>query len=452
MLSVTFRYPRLPLATVSLVGVSACLLLTACGEGPTAMPAPVGDEQPPNSVGKMSAPSAYKNSLTNKLNNYRAQTYGTRMDVAHSDVLYTAAFRHAKNINSVNSAGVSTRPLPGADPGIEQQTITPDSSLTDLEEDSAPGTTDQFPVMFTSVNRYNRVRAVVGGDSLIFTGGVGRVVFENYDFNGNITAIDGLNSEFRGFSLEQRLNASQAVTGDNDFRYDPVDTLWYSRRGRHALIQPTMKKWAYASVLDDSIGTPPYPILSGRFLGSTLAVADRPLTQQLGVWPNNGNTDVTPYGLDTDLSEILQEDGGDSAYGGPPIHITLPAAEPFLKITLSFTDLDGYPNSWPKRWRKLAIYSNQDPDYMRTSVLTVSIPGVSTAPGYIAGEDVGEVKLETTEDEATNLRDGELYIQTLGPLVPNHRYQVNYSIRTAQGRTLAQTIVFTTNLNSSFSP
>jgi hypothetical protein len=449
-------------AVTSAAAVALICFLSGCGEGPIAQPTDGGSEQPPQSVGRKSAPGFYSNDLTSKLNNLRQQTYSTQVNVPHSDVLYTAAYRHAKNLNTTNMAGVSTRPLPGQSGGIPTTTITAASDLDVLLSETPPAGTDQYPLFFTSVDPYNRVRAVVGGDDLLFSGGTGRGVFELYDFNGNVPQPSGQNSDFRGYNLDLRLNAIQAISNDNNFRYDPVDSMWYSRRGRHALTQPTLRAWSYASVQDDDVGNSIVaPILSGRFLGVGLGVCDRPLTQQLGYWPNPGNTDVTPYGTDTDLQTDLTEPGGDSPFHGVPIHITMPAAEPFLRISLSFSNvtpastanpLGGYPTNWPKRWRKLAIFSNQDVNYMRNSVLTLNLPDVTSAPGYAPAELIGIVKLVTTGSEVTDLRDGELMFQTLGPLPPLSTFRVDANIRSAQGRALNLSWTFTTNANSSFAP
>ena len=449
--------PRLSRFLVpSLMGIAAALISGCASSGdPQVAPTSPTTEQPASSVLKMSSPGMYAGSLTNKLNAYRQQTYSTQMNVAHNDVLYTAAFRHAKNLATANSAGVTTRPQVSTTTGpipstLEVQTITSASTLNSLTQETAPATGSQYPLHFTSTNRYNRVRAVVGGDSLLFSNASqGAALFESFAFNGNITANSGLNSEFRGFNQDLYFNAVQANASDNDFRYDVVDALWYTRRGRHGMIQPTMRGWAYASHNDNSAGMPyPYPILSGRFLGTYLAISDRPLTQQYGFWPNNGNRDVTPYGLDTDLQTVLTEVGGESPYCGPPMHVTLPVAEPFTAISLSFANITsgGYPPgpngaAWPDRWKKLAIFFNQDPARFNLSVTLPDVTGLVKFNAQLNAQQ---------DDDALRLRDGEFYFQTLGPLAPNADYRITFTIQQAQGVIKTQTIDFKTNNNSAF--
>ncbi len=447
--------PRLTRYLVpSFIGMVALIAGGCSGNGELlTAPAAAGSEQPPSSVEKIGGPSSYK-ALTTKLNNYRSQTYGVGQPytATFNDTLYTAAYRHSKNVESTNSADASRRV--GVVSGVEVLTITSASTLTTLSSEigavNTLATQAEYPLLFTSVDKYNRVRAVQGGDNLLFNQSAnGSVLFENFVFNGNTTTLAGKNSEFRGFNLDLFYNAS-AIVGDNDFAFDIVDNLWYTRRGRHALIQPTMRQWAYGSHADTGLGMPyPYPILNGRFLGTALSIADRPLTQMQGVWPNDGNIDVTPYGLDTDLQNVLPAVAQDSAYAGPPIHFTLPVAEPFVSITLNFaldTSTASFPAGWPNRWKKVAIFTNQDPTIMKASVLQITLPDVVVLPG----EFIGEVKLNSQSDPAIGLRDGELYFQTLGPLVPNAKYLLSFTAKTNGQSTYTYNGSFTTNKNSSF--
>lgn len=446
--------PRLTRYLVpSFIGLVALISGGCSGNGEIlTAPAGAGSEQPPSSVEKIGGPGSYS-ALTTKLNRYRNDTYGVGRPytVTFNDTLYTAAYRHSKNVETTNSSAASRHPGNVAS-GVEVQTITSTSTLTTLSAEVAPQVTPagEYPLLFTSNDKYNRVRAVQGGDNLLFNQSPnGSVLFENFVFNGNTTTLAGKNSEFRGFNLDLFYNAS-GIVGDNDFAFDIVDNLWYSRRGRHALIQPTMRQWAYASHADSDLGRPyPYPILNGRFLGTALSVADRPLTQMQGVWPNDGNTDVTPYGLDTDLQNELPDVGQDSPYAGPPIHLTTSVAEPFVSITLSFS-LDPtpgnaqFPTGWPNRWKKVAIFSNQDPTFMKQSVLNLSLPDV------LVGPTIRVVKLVGQTDPAIALRDGELYFQTLGPLLPNAKYLLSFTAKTAGQSTYSYNGTFTTNKNSSF--
>lgn len=179
-----------------------------------------------------------------------------------------------------------------------------------------------------------------------------------------------------------------------------------------------------------------------------LSVADRPLTQMQGVWPNDGNIDVTPYGLDTDLQNELPTVGQDSPYAGPPIHFTLPVAEPFVSITLNFS-LDPtavFPAGWPNRWKKVAVFTNQSSTLMKDSIAKISLPDVAILPG----EFQIEYKFVGQNDPAIALRDGELYFQTLGPLVPNAKYLLSFTAKTAGQSTYTYNGTFTTNKNSSF--
>ena len=437
----------------------AILVLQSCGtEGtnPIAAPADFDQPKPPESVVRMRAPADYKGVLTDKVNKYRAETYATnnRNPISHDDVLHTAATRHAVYLNTLNSAAYQvTRTGPS---GEEAANITSNSLLTALvTEPIAPSTAESpYPTYFTSTSMYSRVDAVVGGPDLLKnSNGVGRYIFENYVFNGNITNSAGDPSNFRGFSLDSFFNATQVNGLDNNFQFDVVDNMWYTRRGRHALIQPTARFWGYGDVQSNKFACP-WPILNGRFLGVGMVVADRPLTQQLGFWPNNGQTDVTPYGLDTDVWNLQQELGSDSPYGGPPIHFTLPVAEPFQwsgpnALSITFTCVAGYPAGWPERWKALAVFTNQNPIIAAPGWTAQSFDGITPVT------TISFAYLSTVEDggnlNPTNLRDGELYMQTLGPLPPNQEFRVTIRAATAQTR-YELSWNFFTNRNSAYNP
>jgi hypothetical protein len=304
------------------------------------------------SVYRLQAPMERSLALTDKVNRYRFETYGRPMDVAHRNVLYTAAVRHAIHLQTINSAFYDPK---SPDSSQDANLITPNSGREDLQLEYAPQEGMIYPALYTDPNPFLRVDRVVGSPDIL--DGDRTLVFEDYVFSGNIWQTTGATSVFRGFDQD-------AASGI----FDEIDNLWYTRRGRMMLMRPTLQSIGYGAVRDFDI-VPPWPILNGRFLGVFMAVVSRPLTAQLGMWPGPGTSGVNPYGLDTDLR-------GPNQYAGPPIHITLPVAEPFLRTggiaTCEFRRADGIePNLPSAAWREYQVHAN---------VLGLTVP-VTWVPG-----------------------------------------------------------------------
>jgi hypothetical protein len=138
---------------------------------------------------------------------------------------------------------------------------------------------------------------------------------EVYIFDGDIYRTDGSIGELRGYAERDG---------------SAVENIWYARRGRVPAMRAALRSFgfghkSYTSVQNGAFA-PPFPILNNRFIGVAVLLAAQPAIAARSVWPNDGNEDVRPYGLDTDLS-------GPNQYSGPPIHVTLPVDEPFLRNT-----------------------------------------------------------------------------------------------------------------------
>ncbi|MBA3709514.1 MAG: hypothetical protein H0W83_11930, partial [Planctomycetes bacterium] len=256
-------FPRFPLVLTA----TAALAIGGCGGDVVTAKRATGAE----SVDRLQAPMARSSAITAKLNQYRAETYGMAMDVQHRNVLYTAAYRHAVFLNTVNSASYDSR---SPNSGTEGSIITPNSGREDLLTEMDLRTTGVFPALFTNADPYTRVERVVGSPDVL--DGTRSLVYEDYVFSGNIWRADGTTSAFRGFDRD-----SQNVA------FDEVDNLWYTRHGRTMLMRPTLRSIGYGAVGDGSV-SPPWPILNGRFLGVFSAIVSRPLTAQLGRWPGPG--------------------------------------------------------------------------------------------------------------------------------------------------------------------
>lgn len=217
----------------------------------------------------------------------------------------------------------------------------------DLAGGSA-GTISGFPALYTHTDLATRIQAVSGGIALMESLGSTRAeVDAAFVFNGTVWRDDGYQSDFKGFNLDH----------DPDFYdFDPIDSLWYSRRGRVMIARAALRAFGYAAVDDKLDFIPPYPIMQGRFLGVVDVMYSRPLVAGLGFWPGPGNVGaqaVTPFGTDPDV-------GGPNQFSGVPIHISLPVAEPILTdIGLQACRLrrvDAAP-AVPATWRFFQVYS-----------------------------------------------------------------------------------------------
>lgn len=410
--------------------------------------------KPPESVTRLSAPGSRSDALTNQLNTYRRQTYTDALaqpgagsfDVSHNDVAYTAAYRHAVYLNSINSKPYKPNAVLGSI-GEPATVLTPASSYEDMRTETvtpdvtAAGATI-FPALYTGPGMYPRMAAVVGSPETLSNCSQDNVN-EYSIWNGDVQLNGGGNSAFRGFNLDTGYNA----TGAQFAGYTPVDNIWYTRRGRTWLMRAGLKYFAYASPYDtQSNGScicPPWPLFydPAQFLGVFNAVTPSPRLNITGFWPNAGNLDVNPYGLDTDMRTIIT--GATAAqvpnqYSGPPIHFTLPLQEPFLANTTTFA------GGVSVMFRKVSSIN-----------ATVLSPGVAFSPlikyshyyTAIFKGPVGAIFSQIPSNDPANdftalgnaityanakdsLGSGELIIQPTSPLEPNTFYQVGVRLVT----------------------
>jgi hypothetical protein len=326
----------LPLRTLVPSVVLGCgFLLSSCNGDNDSLPL-VGSG--PGSIQRLNAPASRSVSVVGQLNQYRAQAYSvltaTSKDVNHSNVLYTAAYRHSVWLNTVNSATYDPTTLTG----IEGTTVTASSSTDQLRAEIAATTTttSYFPALKTAKDPWNRVNAVVGGSDLLKQL-VNKGIKEYFLFDGDIEIDTTTTGTGTGSS-----NTGEHLRGYSLGSTNLIDNLWYSRKGRLALVRPNLTAIGLAQVEDASPSgspiIPPWPFLNGRFTGSVMCAYARPEQQQLTVWPKDGSTGIKTVGLDTDLLEVVNI--GDSgltedevvghAYAGPPISVTLPVNVPFL--------------------------------------------------------------------------------------------------------------------------
>ncbi len=350
--------------------VGTILAITGCGDGEQA---PLRTSTPAapkaaDSVYREAAPGERSSALTTHLNRLRREALfpdnnptapTADYDVAHNDVLYTAAYRHAVYLNTLNSSKWSKLSEPsGGDTQLINAEDTPLSYL--LSEPLAP--TNQFPALYTYNALYQRIEAVRGGRDLLQTAGQDpRNVAESYVFNGDIWRKDGTASPFRGYNLDTLNNADASK-----YVFDAIDNIWYARSSRMQVARPSVRAFGYGNRSDSGQlpeQVPPYPILNNRFLGVVNTIISYPQVARLSYWPTSANNAdgnrVHPYGLDTDI-------GGPNQYAGPPIHFTIPVDEPFLRdvgvVLLSFARADGIdPTTSPHinaAWRQYRVWSN----------------------------------------------------------------------------------------------
>jgi hypothetical protein len=338
------------------VFASGTLLLIAagCGSGggttssfytvPNTVP------KPADTINRVPSPQPRADALTAHLAQYRAEALGASaglFQTRHDDVMYNAAVRHAIYLNSINSSAVGAY---GGGP--ETQTITATTAYsTLLTEPTAGGT--PWPMCYTSTDLVARIQAVYGGTTLLQSIGADRYsVDEIYMFDGDIWRTGGAISDFRSYPVSVA---------------DPVESAWYQRRGRQHLMRASLVYFGFGAKSDPVpngvVATPPYPILNNRFVGVLSMVHSRPMAGALGWWPNNNNQNVNPFGLDTDM-------GGTEQYAGPPLHITLPVAEPIMAtnggLALDLTRVDQYDGSaiapaYPYNqlaWRRFRAFTN----------------------------------------------------------------------------------------------
>ena len=430
----------------------ACLgiaVLGGCGAAdgdPVSAPVSASQIKPPQSVPRENAPLERSAQLMAKINLYRQQTFGQSSNVEHRNVPYTAALRHAIYLNTINSSDVVRGPT--GDTGAATVNLDSTNTLPDLREESVVPTDSgsrPFPALFTHPDLYSRVAAVVGSPDVLNLSPAA-LVMEDYVFNGNIplASIAGgggggggaggggggassTNSAFRGFNLDQR-NAADPTR----YQFDAADNLWYSMHGRILAARQGVRYMGYAQVDDLNQSpqrnfAPPYPLFGGRFKGVWVSILSSDIVAQDGFWPNDFNTNVNPYGLDTDVQSTV-------SYVGPPIHVTSAVAEPFLITTVQgpadgVTAYPGITVGFAKMKNAPDTGAEQTPPPASASGREVrvyfKVPGGGTSiffSGNMGSDPAYEFNFLSSSSNPKpgwEERDGELFIVPTFPLEPN---------------------------------
>ena len=419
----------------------SCILLTVVGlagcnnsenSGQSLIPpGPVGANQAPESVSRITAPRDRSDAYVGKVNLYRSQTYGTHdYDVLHSDVLYTAAYRHAVYLNTSNSKAYGGNSASG----LEGNEVALDADYSSMMEEATSATTASgssststvvtdggiYPALRTHTTIFGRVSAVVGSSTLLKSI-TSAELFENYVTDGSTVTEVGGPTAFRGYDLSSSGN-------------DPIDSLWYSRIGRLYLMRADLRYIGFASPYDGGI-RPPWPILTGQFAGVLTQLGSRPAVNRLGYWPNSYNTNVNPVGLD--VTDSLGGTGTRQRFMGPPIHFTLPSLEPILNngsVTspsqcvkfkkLEVDPVTGVAQAAPKSTMHLTFKYYT---YLGATPSNVGVdPGRNDNPAYcyaiepVANDDAYPFTQRSTEG----------FIVPTEPLEPNSWYEVGIRMAT----------------------
>ena len=416
------------------------MVLAGCSgdESPKVSPGASNSPKPAESVKRLDAPYERSLAYTKQLNARRNETFNQEMPgVLHSNVVYTAAYRHSVYLNSINCANYQPNGATGVSVGVPTTTVTGDTPYATWRVETAPSGTGIFPALYTNNTAYARVAAVVGSPDLL-SGSSPSDINDFFVFNGNITTTTtGTVGELRGFNRDTRTNADPTK-----YVFTPVDDIWYSSRGRTALMRASLKAWAYASAYDGSSITPPWPVVDQRFLGTVTTITPAQKVAMFGFWPSRDNQDVCPYGLDTDVTAVGGVDNVRHDYSGPPIHITLPVAEPFLMnannfaggIKVSFRKVGGIPTDGVTQLEpNLSIIRNVILRTRQTGVFQVIYRGGLTTGGQTTPGpyDYDFLTSTPTFDPGDELRNGELIMVPTEPLEPNSWYEVGVRLRTA---------------------
>ncbi len=419
---------------VGTAGVVGALLLAGCSgnESPNVNPGANNAAKPAESITRQSAPSS-QGSLISQINTLRRQSFSAfggvvsdgSVDISGSNVVYTAAYRHAVNLNTANSGNYQPNGATGLPIGAETATVSTASTLLTLRGEFPNGNNAIFPALFTNTTPFARVAAVVGSPDILRNCQPSDV-HEWGIFNGDQAKENGDPSDFRGFNLYTLDNANPSR-----YLFTPVDTAWYSWRGRLLLQRYDTLYVGYGAAADgagsSSCICPPFPIFNGNFIGVMTTVSQGSgqafgQPARTGEWPQPGATNVCPYGVDPDIGKTAVPAIAPVPYSGPPISLTFPTREPFLvsNVTLGlgigFEKVSGAAS---------AGFSSSYVAYFKnpTGGTFVAFPG--GAGGFTALASTVPV------DVANVIREGELLIIPTGPLEKNTAYQVTVRVNTA---------------------
>lgn len=412
----------------------AAILLAGCSGNESPIVSPVGTNaaKPAESITRQNSASNAA-ALTAQINTLRHQAFNitvpgdTSVDVYNSDVVYTAAYRHAVNLNTANSGNYQPNGALGVPIGAPTANITVATTLLGMLSEFPNGNIAIFPALFTNTTPYARVAAVVGSPSVLRNCQPSDVR-EWVVINGDISLENGNPSVFRGFNLYPQ---SDAISGR--YQFTAVDNLWYTWRGRLMLSRYDTLYMGYGQVSDgagsSSCICPPFPILNGQMLGVMTTVSQGSGQSfgepgRLGFWPSNGATNVCPYGLDPDVRTLVTPAASVFVYCGPPISMTFPVKEPFRAdgtgLTIGLNKVGGVitngNTTFTAYWKGAtgAVAS-----VLATTGTAADFTGVSTTAIPI--------------DVNNRLREGELIIIPVGPLEPNTTYRVSVRAATASG-------------------
>jgi hypothetical protein len=448
--SVWFR-PYL-LSTV-LVG----LALTSCGSNTEGTLTPPGTS---GGVTRLSAPVARSMNEISTLNSYRSQAFSVLASngssVNHSNILYTAAYRHSVFLNTVNSANydpITLRGIPGS-------TVTGSSSTDELRDEKVVSqSSGSYPAYATAVTPWNRVNAVQGGAGLL-SQLMGEGIKEYYLFDGDIPKSTGSTTgSGSGSTSSEGEHLRGFSTADTTAL---IDNLWYSRKGRFAMLRPNLLAIGVGQPTDSQLSgviTPPWPFLDGRFQGTVTCAYGRADQKLLSVWPKDGSTTIRTMGVDTDIAKLVNVSSGLSvdavvphSYGGPPITVTLPINVPFLLnptnvvggVTVGFRKLEVDPLTGSAQAPPASMMSTyimvmfampvSSSSGSATQVVFSSV-SQATDTRYQFGV-VGSTTTTTSTGTGTgaqaqddNLRFGDLVLIPTGPLEPSSWYEVAVRLR-----------------------
>jgi len=330
-----------------IAAVVAALVVTGCGGsgGPSPMafpPVSPGTAATPSTIAPLSDPGT-TNGFLAFINAWRAQAFGDALSpLTQSDVLYTAATRHAAYLDSINSTeGVG---------GPDAENVTVENELGVLfDEPVAPTLPDltlpvtrpienAWPALFTNNDLRRRILAVLGGGDLLLENVGAATVHEAYIFNSNYPILDPNNSN----ALSQFRSVARSQFGSID--YNDAENFWYHPLWRIPLMRASSQFIGVGTVTDGRSAndnqTPPFPLFDsvGGF-GATATIVEyhTPVTvTRESIWPNNGNSDVLPWGLDG-----TQDGATHPFFSGPPMHVTVPTTEPFSTVTVELCRVDG---------------------------------------------------------------------------------------------------------------
>lgn len=389
------------------LGSVAFLAFAAIGCGPS-----VGGQTNTNQPGRPADPGSIKTlgassdsaALARDLNGFRAESFHSQNSpLVVSDVLYTAAMRHAGYLYSVNSSKGSKNGDSGIIVGktdiiyLLEETVTPETPNLDTgDTGSIPKV---FPMFYTSPNLKNRVRAVAGGEELLALSQGSRNVYEIYPFANTLYTGPTTPTNYRGLPW-----------------YTLAENIWYNPLWRIALMRNSAKWMGYGTPADAASrygANPPYPLLpEAHYQGVVTVVEDTiPVTvRRFSAWPPHG-AKIRPFGFDGAQAIKFDNDANalvlnnDNPLSGPPFHIIYDTDDTITSMEIYLTrvgDIESLPTKddmlvaenpadGPMSWQAVPTLSDDYRYEFRTSgnyyvftnpaLVTNGLNTVDNAPG-----------------------------------------------------------------------